>query len=202
MKIIDTLKNKFIIITIITFVFLLILYLILKTFSQNISVIPSSKSVITANIIISPVLSELPTRIKIPKIGVNSLVEHVGLTHGAVDSPIGVSNAAWFSEGPIPGLIGNAIIDGHSGWKNNTPAVFDNLKKLNKGDKIYIENGAGIISTFIVTKLKIYKKDDIAFEIFNSNDNKSHLNLITCTGVWNTIENSQEDRIVVFADLE
>lgn len=174
----------------------------MKVSAKDISVILSSKPVNTFTTPVSLILSKLPARIKIPAIKINTIIEHIGLTQdGAVGSPIGSDNVAWFNKGPIPGLIGNAIINGHSGWKNNIPAVFDNLEELKIGDKIYIENEAGITVVFMVKKLKIYNKNDMALDVFNSSDNKSHLNLITCTGLWNIIENGRENRIVVFADL-
>lgn len=147
-------------------------------------------------------LLKLPSRISIPSLKIDAKIEHLGLTKdGAVDSPVGPDNVGWFNKGPIPGEIGNAIMDGHSGWKNNIPAVFDNLKELKAGDKIDVENGSGSTITFVVTKLKIYSKDDAALDVFNSTDGKAHLNLITCTGTWNTLENGRESRMVVFTDL-
>ncbi|PIZ82226.1 MAG: class F sortase, partial [Parcubacteria group bacterium CG_4_10_14_0_2_um_filter_41_6] len=39
-------------------------------------------------------------------------------------------------------------------------------------------------------------------EVFNSSDGKAHLNLITCTGVWNKEDNAFSERLVVFTDKE
>lgn len=197
-------KKRFLITGIMVFVFFAtsVFYFILNVSAESLSIIPSFKSDATSDFVAPSILPELPIRIKIPKIGIDSIVEHVGLTEGgAVGSPVGPNNTAWFIESPIPGSIGSSIIDGHSGWKNNKPAIFDNLGKLKKGDEIYIESRGGIITTFVVRELKIYDKNDIALDVFNSSDNKSHLNLITCTGIWNTIENGHDSRIVVFADL-
>src|SRR3989344_5889270 len=47
--------------------------------------------------------SELPTRLKIPKINIDASVEYVGLTpDGAMDVPKGRVNVAWFNLGPSP----------------------------------------------------------------------------------------------------
>jgi len=201
MKLFKNIKEKkFIIIIIVVFVFFCLF--LLKSPAKNIPFVLNSKSIIIPVAINTLALPSLPVRIKIPKIGIDSMIEHVGLTKdGAVGSPEGPNNVAWFNNGPIPGSIGSAIVNGHSGWINNAPAVFDDLYKLKENDKIYIENESGIIITFIVKNLKKYDKNDTATDVFNSNDNKSHLNLITCTGTWNTLENTRNDRIVVFADL-
>lgn len=119
-----------------------------------------------------------------------------------MDIPKNIKNVAWFENGPRPGEIGNAVIDGHFGWKNNIPAVFDNLYKISIGDKIYIEDDEGVTSTFVVREIKSYSENDYAGEIFNSNDGKAHLNLITCEGIWNKTQKSYSKRLVVFADKE
>lgn len=97
---------------------------------------------LTSNVVLSQqkqANSLLPVRLKIPRINVNALVEYVGLTSdGAMDVPKGPAEVAWYKLGSRPGEIGSAVIAGHSGWKNNKKAVFDNLNKLKKGDKIYM----------------------------------------------------------------
>lgn len=143
----------------------------------------------------------LPLRFKIPKIKVDALVENIGFTvDGIVGVPEGPNNVAWFNLGPRPGEVGSAVISGHSGWKNDIPAVFDGLVRLNDGDKIYVEDDKGSIIVFRVREFKIYGRDDQAPEVFISNDGKAHLNLVTCTGVWNEKEKSRSNRLVVFTD--
>ena len=145
----------------------------------------------------------LPVSLKIPKINVDATIEQLGLTpQGAMDVPKGPNDVAWFSLGPRPGEIGSAVIDGHFGWKNNIPAVFDNLNKLQKGDKIYVDNANGSTTSFIVSEIGIYDQNGDATNIFTSNDGKAHLNLITCEGVWNATTKSRPNRLVIFTDKE
>lgn len=141
--------------------------------------------------------------LKIPAIGVDSVIGHVGLTSlGAMDAPKGPTEVVLFDLGPNPGEAGSAVIAGHYGWKNGTPAVFDNLNKLKKGDKIYTNSENGIITTFIVRETILYGENDDASKIFFSKDGKSHLNLITCGGVYNKLKKSYSNRLVVFSDKE
>lgn len=150
---------------------------------------------------ISILRNSTPIHIEIPSIGVNTNVESLGLTNdGTMESPLDPNSTGWYSLGTIPGDIGSAVIDGHSGYKNKKPAVFDNLTKIKVGDKIYVKNTNGITNTFIVKKLKDYDPNTDATEIFTSSDGLSHLNLITCTGDWNTEEQTHSKRLVVFAD--
>jgi LPXTG-site transpeptidase (sortase) family protein len=149
------------------------------------------------------VSSGLPVRLKIPSINVDAFVEYVGLTpDGAMDVPKGPDNVAWFNLGQRPGENGSAVIAGHYGWKNNIPAVFDDLHKLNKGDRIYIKDEKGVTNIFIVREIRIYGKDENASDVFSSSDGKAHLNLVTCTGGWIEAEKTRPERLVVFTDKE
>ncbi len=145
----------------------------------------------------------LPARLKISRINVDSAIEHVDLTpEGEMGVPKGRDNVAWFKLSPPPGEVGSSVIDGHSGYKNNKPAVFDNLHKLKKGDKIYVEDSKGVTTVFLVRKLRSYGFNEVASDVFASNDRKSHLNLVTCAGDWNAKEKTHSKRLVVFTDKE
>jgi len=145
----------------------------------------------------------LSARLTIPAAGIDSPIESVGLTAaGAVDVPKGPTDAAWFDLGPQPGEIGNAVIVGHSGWKNGIPAVFDNLYTLKKGDEIHVQNADGTSHIFIVRNIAIYDRHQDVSSVFISTDGKAHLNLITCTGVWDVVLKGRLNRLIVFADLK
>lgn len=144
-----------------------------------------------------------PVNLKIPSINLDSAVESVSIiSNGEMDVPKKIENVAWFNLGPLPGEVGSAVIAGHYGWKNNKASAFDNLHKLSKGDTLYVEDNNGKVSSFVVRDTKRYYPDSDTKEIFLSNDGKSHLNLITCEGVWNKAEKSYSSRLVVFTDKE
>lgn len=141
----------------------------------------------------------LPIRLNIPSINVDAAIEYVGLTpERAMDIPKSPLAVAWFDLGVRPGVIGSAVIAGHFGWKNNIPAVFDRLSQLHKGENVYVIDENGATSTFVVRELRTYKQNADAADVFDSNDGKAHLNLITCQGIWNKNKKSYSDRLVVF----
>jgi len=145
--------------------------------------------------------SSLLMRLKIPSINIDATIDYVGLTpDGTMDVPKGPNDVAWYNLGTRPGGTGSAVIDGHSGYKDNKPAVFDNLYKLQKGDKIYVEDEKGVIITFMVREIRKYDPKAEAGDVFVSSDAKAHLNLITCTGIWDETEKSRSERLVVFTD--
>ena len=147
--------------------------------------------------------------ISIPSIKVNAKIKEVGLTSkGAIGAPEKPEDTAWYNKSPKPGEIGNSIIDGHFGWKDGIPAVFDNLNKIKIGDKIYIENkntdkdeNKSII-TFVVTEIKTYEDDSDSKDLFTIKDDKAHLVLVTCAGTWDKTGKSYSKRLVVFSDRE
>ncbi len=157
------------------------------------------KQATTASLISVP---GLPVRLKIPKIGVDSGIDSLGLTaQGDMDAPKALANAGWYNVGTRPGSIGNAVINGHFGGTENRPAVFDKLHTLQKGDLLNVQDGKGDTHNFIIREMRIFQPDEDANIVFKASDNKAHLNLITCQGSWDKGQQSYSARLVVFTDL-
>ncbi|MEK7608701.1 MAG: sortase [Patescibacteria group bacterium] len=144
----------------------------------------------------------LPVRLIIPIIGVDSAIEDALITpDGRMDVPAGSVNVAWFSLGPHPGDAGSAVIGGHFGIKGGVPFVFYKLDHLKIGDKIHVVNDKGDVLIFMVREISLFDRNADATAVFASEDGFAHLNLITCEGVWNRVNNSYPERRVVFTDL-
>jgi LPXTG-site transpeptidase (sortase) family protein len=164
----------------------------------NVSIVSATNTVT-----VQPTLAvSKPARLRIPQINVDSPVEFVGLTAaGVMDVPKKPDEVAWLELGRRPGESGSAVIAGHYGtWKNGKGSVFDNLHKLRKGDELFIEDDKGVIISFVMVDSRNYDPEADASDVFSSNDGKSHLNLITCEGVWDEDSQSYPSRLVVFAD--
>lgn len=143
----------------------------------------------------------LPVHLAIPKINVNASIQQVGVTpKGEMDVPNNAIDVGWFKLGPRPGEKGSAVIDGHFDNVNGEAAVFFNLYKLKKGDKVYVQDGKGTSVVFAVRESRLYDPG-LAGEVFNSSDS-AHLNLITCDGVWDGVKKNYTKRLVVFTDIE
>lgn len=156
---------------------------------------PTSSSVDATHIL------GVPSRIEIPSIHVDTSVEQIGLTpEGALDSPKGPTTVGWYTKGATPGSAGTSVITGHYGWKDGKSAAFDNLHELHVGDTVLVTDEQGVRHTFVVRSQKLYSANAIAPEVFTSKSG-AHLNLITCTGVWNPTAKSYSERVVVFTDL-
>lgn len=144
----------------------------------------------------------LPKRFEIPKFGISSNIQYVGLNSaGEMDVPNNNTDVAWFYLGTKPGEVGSAVIAGHLDSKYGKPAVFWNLKNLVKGDAVYIFNSNGERKNFEVMYAERYNTDQAPMEkIFGANDG-IYLNLVTCDGVWDKYKINYNKRLVVYAKL-
>ena len=157
-------------------------------------------SIPQSQVVINTVSPGLPAYLTIPVINVDAAIQRLGVTPmGELDVPSNTVDVGWFKLGPRPGQRGNAVIAGHFDGKYGEPGVFINLYKLQKGDKLYIEDDKGKTTSFIVRESRTYDPG-YAEEVFSSNSGM-HLNLITCDGVWDGAKKSYSKRLVVFADI-
>jgi LPXTG-site transpeptidase (sortase) family protein len=142
----------------------------------------------------------LPTRLQIPKIQVDTAIQPLGLTKaGDLDVPSTIVEVGWYKLGSRPGNTGAAVIDGHLDGLHGQPGVFANLKRLQKGDTIVVIDDNGTTITFQVSQIRSYSQSLHPAEVFESKSG-THLNLITCSGAWDTAQNSYDQRLVVFTD--
>lgn len=187
------------------FGFLIAIFLVTSSQTQASQKLVKAKSVASvSDAVLAKSKPTQPVLLLIPKINLNISLESVGLTP---EGNLGVAKdhkqGAWFDLGPRPGDSGSAVITGHFGyWKNGDAGIFNNLSKLKPGDKLYIKDDTGAMVSFVVRESRKYDPKADALEVFNSSDDKSHLNLITCEGLWNSVSKSYSKRLVVFADKE
>jgi len=144
-----------------------------------------------------------PVRLEIPKISVSAPVVPVGLTSdNAMDIGQDITKTAWYKFGPKPGEKGSAVIAGHYGWLNEQGAIFNNLHTLQPGDGITVYDEKGQAVNFVVREIRKYDLNSDASDVFKDTDQKAHLNLITCGGLWDYFHQTYSDRLIVFTDLE
>jgi LPXTG-site transpeptidase (sortase) family protein len=142
-----------------------------------------------------------PVKLSIPSINLDAVVASAGIaSDGAMDIKKDPDKVAWYNLGPRPGNAGNAVIAGHYGWDNGHGSVFNDLHTLKPGDTVSVIDDKGMTSSFVVRKSQSYDPNADASTIFRSNDNKSHLNLITCEGTWSNSKQTYSQRRVVFTD--
>lgn len=147
--------------------------------------------------------SEIPLRLRIPKIGVDASFEPVGvLADGSMGVPKQPERVGWYAFGPRPGERGDAVVAGHRGWKEGA-AVFDRLSELRVGDTVLVADADNQWHTFIVRGSKIFDPAEDTTEVFDRKHGTKggiRLNLITCDGEWSRSAGQFTKRLVVFTE--
>jgi len=142
--------------------------------------------------------SGLPTRLRIPVIGVDARLETLHLTTGGVlDTPNDYNRAGWYADGTAPGDVGPAVIAGHVDSLRG-PAVFFRLAQLRPGDEVLVGRGSGWVTFRVVTVGRYAKKRFPTAEVYGSTPDPQ-LRLITCGGRFDTVRRSYDDNIVAYA---
>jgi sortase (surface protein transpeptidase) len=146
-----------------------------------------------------------PVRLLIPAIGVNALIEMVGVTPDgdlAVPSQNPWEDVGWYRSGPHPGERGSAVIDGHLDRPGGYPAVFWHLRDLQVGNEVTVIDVYGKTFHFHVTGIVFYSPRDAPIEQIFANNNGTYLNLITCAGDWIPSQHQTTLRLVVYTSLD
>lgn len=146
-----------------------------------------------------------PASISIPAIGVESVVNQVGLApDGTLEVPApgpGYDQAAWYRGSAAPGFRGPSVILGHVDSAAGGPSVFYELGRLRAGQEIVVKRADGITATFLVDAVESYSKDDFPSRTVYGSAGRAELRLITCGGSFDAAAGSYRDNTVVFAHL-
>ncbi len=120
---------------------------------------------------------------------------------GNMDVPKDPDNAAWYTLGHKIGGDGSAVIAAHFDKPSGEPAVFYRLSSLSPGDTIEVEDDKGNSLIFEVEDSARYPFNDFPLQKVFNTTGVSRLNLITCDGVWNRVDETYSDRLVVYTKL-
>lgn len=143
-----------------------------------------------------------PTDITISRIGVRAKIMNLGVN---ADNTLQVpplnkaTLAGWYSKGPSPGEIGNAVIVGHVSTAELGPTVFFKLGSLRKKDIITIKRKDGSNARFKVDGVKAYPKKTFPTDLVYGPSDKPGLRLVTCGGKFDEKAHSYVDNVIVFA---
>lgn len=147
-----------------------------------------------------PAQPSVPQKIRIPAINLEAVIDQVGLTPDSiVDTPI--NEVGWYKDGPKPGEIGNATLNGH--FKNSSfgPGVFYNLSLLAAGDIISVIDDLGQEFQFRVIKKDIVSVADFPLTEVYGSSTVSRLILITCAGAYSNTREDFSHRTIIYSEL-
>ena len=148
----------------------------------------------------TPAHVALPTRIVIPRIGVDAALVRLGLEQdGTLEVPTKAKNAGWFTDSPRPGTARPRGIAGHVHW-SGIDAVFARLTILAPGDRVVIERADGTSAAFAVDRVQTYPKSRFPTALVYGGLAYAGLRLITCGG-YDATARAYEANVIVFAIL-
>jgi sortase (surface protein transpeptidase) len=147
-----------------------------------------------------PDASAAPTRIRIPSVGVDAVVEPVGVDgRGFMVIPAEVRRVGWYRFGPAPGdAAGAAVIAGHVDTRQQGAGALFPLRGVDVGDRITVTAGGRDLPYRVVGKETIVKQRLPVEELF-ARDGAPRLVVITCGGPFVPELASYRDNLVVVA---
>jgi LPXTG-site transpeptidase (sortase) family protein len=149
-----------------------------------------------------PTPSEAPiTRLVIPEAGVDAPVVTLGIDgNGAMESPSNAYDVAWYDFSARPGFGSNAVFSGHVDYHDVGPAVFWELRNLEKDDVIEIRLQDGTAYIYHVTALECLPVNEAPIAEIVGPTPSEVITLITCCGEFNYTTRQYSHRLVVRAD--
>jgi LPXTG-site transpeptidase (sortase) family protein len=136
------------------------------------------------------------TRIRIPALGVDTIVKYVPFD-GITWMIAGLQNeVAWLGETSWPGLGSNTVLAGHVTLRNGGYGPFRYLEDLQMGDQIVVHTQEKIY-TYGVREVRVVEETDMS--VAQKTDD-SQLTLVTCTE-WDQDTQLYLKRLVAFTTL-
>ena len=140
-----------------------------------------------------------PVRLRIPAIGVDAPLEHLGLdADGAIAAPRQWQDAGWYEAGPRPGQPGPAVLLGHVD-SDTRPAVFYRLSGLAPGALVLVDRADRTTVRFRVQGRMQVAKSQFPADLVYAPTLAPSLRLVTCGGKFDRGSRHYRDNIVVTA---
>lgn len=135
----------------------------------------------------TPLSYAVPTRITVPRVGIDAALIKVGLArNGTLGVPplSDALKAAWFDRGPTPGQPGPAVIDAHVDSLDlpDHRAAFFALGAVRPGDLVEVTRSDHQIAEFTVDSVELVRKRDFPTSKVYGALPYAGLRLITCGG--------------------
>jgi LPXTG-site transpeptidase (sortase) family protein len=164
------------------------------------SVVVATASPVAPTAVATPVAAP-PLRIVIPSIGVDAPITNKGLSvDGMMEGPNGPEDVAWYEFTAFPGGGSNAVFSAHVDYHGYGPAVFADLKKLEKGDLVEVHTADGTVYRYEVTLSLSYPAETAPSEEIVGPTSREVITLITCAGSFDQATRQYSHRLVVRAE--
>jgi sortase A len=117
-----------------------------------------------------------------------------------MEAPNGPEDVAWYGFTALPGSGSNAVFSAHVDYHGYGPAVFADLKKLEKGDLVEVHTADGAAYRYEVTLSLSYPAETAPSEEIVGPTSREVITLITCAGSFDQATRRYSHRLVVRAE--
>lgn len=151
-----------------------------------------------------PMARSVPSRLRIPSIGVDTPVMALGLaSDGQVQVPPIAKDApaGWYDGSPTPGQLGPSVLLGHVTVGAYGDGVFLHLDRMRAGETIAVTRADGSVATFSVDRVQTVAKSRFPTSSVYGNVDHPELRLITCGGTRISGGGGYPDNVIVYASL-
>lgn len=148
----------------------------------------------------SPNTNLAPIHITITTAKVNAEIIPVGVTRSNnLDVPPNFVQTGWYKYGSLPGMPGNAVIDGHVDNAGSIDGPFKHLRDAKIGDLVSVTMSDGSTVTFRIVDSSVYLTTKFpAASVFHGGS-ASILKIITCHGTYQKAMGTYDHRLIVTA---
>jgi LPXTG-site transpeptidase (sortase) family protein len=140
-------------------------------------------------------------RIVIPAIGVDAPIIVLGLDENRImQAPQDPYAVAWYDFTSRPGAGGNAVFSGHVDWAQVGPAVFYDLRDVDRGDLIEVFLEDGTLFSYRVSRNIVVDEQTTDVDRIIGPTGVDSVTLITCTGDFDRSTGRYDARLVIRAE--
>jgi hypothetical protein len=145
-------------------------------------------------------ITAVPSRLKIPAIGVNAPIVPVGVaTSGGLGIPDDPSVVGWWAGGSAPGRPGGAtVLVGHIDSAVSGPGALFRLADLRPGERVTVIAG-GRAWRYVVAALRAYLKTAFPATAVFGQQVTTRLVIVSCGGPFDYATGHYLDNIVAYA---
>jgi len=142
-----------------------------------------------------------PAKVSIPALKVESDVIDLGLqSDGTMQVPPDAQDTGWYTNSPVPGRPGPAVLAAHVDWKGKK-GPFARLGELKQGDQVVVESVDGGKATFAIDRVETHSKDAFPSDAVYSDTDKPEIRLVTCGGSYDAAAHSYRSNVIAWGHL-
>ena len=120
---------------------------------------------------------------------------------GAIQAPVSVFDAGWYTGSATPGEVGAAFVDGHAAGQLRE-GLFGYLDTLQNGDEMTVEMGDSSVYRYKVVHMETVPLEELSMRtaLLPHGNTLRGLNLMTCIGKYIPEQNTYDKRLIVYTE--